>query len=75
MDATTFGTLGDRLLRLGARRADSGLGLRVDRDSPESAVFPTRGLGRFVSYVSKRDAPTIVDLGPVVGANVSYFGE
>lgn len=75
MDATTFGTLGDRLFRFGARRADAGIGFSVDRDSSENAVFPTRGLGRFVSYVSKRDSPTIIDLGPVVGANVSFFGE
>ena len=68
-EATTARAFGDRLFRFSARRADTGIGLHVGRESSGSAVFPTRGLGRFVSYVSKHDAPTIIDLGPVVGAN------
>lgn len=36
---------------------------------------PTRGLPRFVSALSGREHPALLDLGPVVGANVTFFGE
>jgi SAM-dependent methyltransferase len=38
-------------------------------------VFPTRALGRFISVLSTRQQPVLLDLGPVVGPNVSFFGE
>ncbi len=59
--------------RLSARRADA--------DSPaESAsatdpVFATKALRKFLSTLTQRESPVLVDLGPVVGSNVSFFGE
>lgn len=35
-----------------------------------SKVFP-----RFVAAVARQPAPVLLDLGPVVGANVSFFGD
>lgn len=38
-------------------------------------VYPTRALGKFLANLRAIEAPTLVDLGPVVGSNVSFFGE
>ena len=38
-------------------------------------VFTTRGLSKFVAALDGRECPTVIDLGAVVGANVSFFGE
>ena len=32
-------------------------------------------LQRFLAYVSTRPAPILLDLGPVVGSNITFFGE
>jgi cyclopropane fatty-acyl-phospholipid synthase-like methyltransferase len=38
-------------------------------------IHPTRALGRFVSSLSAKQQPMLLDLGSVVGSNVTYFGE
>lgn len=38
-------------------------------------VFPSRVLRNFLAKLRGRDAPVLLDLGPVVGANVSFLGE
>ena len=38
-------------------------------------VFATRGLSRFVAALAEREAPTVIDLGSAVGANVTFLGE
>ena len=52
---------------------------RVDPDSGTGAtsapVSPTKALGKFVAGLAGRDAPVLLDLGPVIGGNVSFFGE
>jgi SAM-dependent methyltransferase len=35
----------------------------------------TKAFGKFLSALSHRDAPVLLDLGPVVGSNINYFGE
>ncbi|MCA1586732.1 MAG: class I SAM-dependent methyltransferase [Acidobacteria bacterium] len=35
----------------------------------------TKALGRFLRYLQARDGPTLIDLGPVVGSNLTFFGE
>jgi len=42
---------------------------------PAEAQHPTKALPRFLSTLSECEQPLLVDLGPVVGANVSFFGE
>lgn len=38
-------------------------------------VFSTKALKKFVSTLARREPPVLLDLGPVVGENVSFFGE
>ncbi|HEX7137602.1 MAG TPA: hypothetical protein VF219_07140 [Vicinamibacterales bacterium] len=38
-------------------------------------VFATKALKKFVATLTSRASPTLLDLGPVVGSNVSFFGE
>jgi len=42
--------------------------------SPGAAVG-TKALAKFVSVLAGKEAPVLLDLGPVVGANVAFFGE
>jgi len=35
----------------------------------------SRALHKFLSYLGTRPAPVLLDLGPVVGSNVTFFGE
>jgi hypothetical protein len=41
----------------------------------EGQAFPTKALRKFLSCLTSREAPVLLDLGPVVGSNVSFFGE
>jgi cyclopropane fatty-acyl-phospholipid synthase-like methyltransferase len=41
----------------------------------DAPVHPTKVLARFVASLSARTQPVLLDLGPVVGSNVSFFGE
>jgi hypothetical protein len=47
----------------------------ADAGSADSPVHPTKALAKFVSSLSSRPAPRLLDLGPVVGTNVTFFGE
>lgn len=64
--------LGALFARLRKPDTDEGTGARP---SDQAQVHATRGLPRFLTGLSDRDQPSLLDLGPVVGANVSYFGE
>jgi len=53
-------------------------------DPPPSAVpvppadeplFATKALRKFITTLTSHDSPVLIDLGPVVGGNVSFFGE
>ena len=74
-DATTLRAFGDWLLRAGARRAKSRIGLIDDLPNAEGSIFSTCGLGRFLQYLGKTNCPTILDLGPAVGDNVTFLAE
>ena len=37
--------------------------------------FSTKTLGKFLGCLTARELPVLIDLGPVVGSNVAYFGE
>ena len=41
----------------------------------DDAVFGTKALRKFLSCLTSRESPVLLDLGPVVGSNVSFFGE
>ncbi len=38
-------------------------------------TFPTKALRKFLSALTSRESPVLMDLGPVVGSNVTFFGE
>ena len=38
-------------------------------------VFATKALPKFLQTLTSRELPVLLDLGPVVGSNVSFFGE
>lgn len=63
-------SLSDLFSRL--RKTDPAAG---EAAPPAAQSHASRALPRFVAALSGRDAPVLLDLGPVVGANVSFFGE
>jgi SAM-dependent methyltransferase len=50
-------------------------GPKRDRDGGSGVVHPTKALDRFLAGLSGRPQPILLDLGPVVGTNVTFFGE
>jgi methyltransferase family protein len=62
-------SLSDLFSRRRKEQADS------DGGASGAPVLPTKVLARFVASLSARAQPVLLDLGPVVGANVSFFGE
>lgn len=47
----------------------------ADHSGATAGVHPTKALARFLSKLAARPQPLLLDLGPVVGANVTFFGE
>jgi hypothetical protein len=43
--------------------------------SPDDPTYPTKALAKFLKILQTRENPALIDLGPVVGANVTFFGE
>ena len=41
----------------------------------DDPVFATKALPKFLQTLTSRELPVLLDLGPVVGSNVSFFGE
>jgi hypothetical protein len=70
-------SLGGLLSRLGTVRQAEGIrpvaGSR--REPEECPVVNSKALGKFLSCLGTRPAPVLLDLGPVVGSNVAFFGE
>jgi hypothetical protein len=63
------------LNRLAPRRPDADLGVPPSRIAGDDPVFATKALRKFLTSLTSRESPTLLDLGPVVGSNVSFFGE
>ena len=38
-------------------------------------TFATKALRKFLATLTSRESPVLMDLGPVVGSNVTFFGE
>jgi hypothetical protein len=72
-------SIGGFLARLGGGSqpadSDSPGGASPRRQADAGSVVPTKALGKFLSYLGAHDAPVLLDLGPVVGSNVTFFGE
>jgi hypothetical protein len=60
--------------RLATRKTEPDVQHRQS-PSADDPVFATKALRKFLSCLTSRESPVLVDLGPVVGSNVSFFGE
>ena len=60
--------------RLATRKTEPDVQHRLS-PSVDDPVFATKALRKFLSCLTSRESPVLVDLGPVVGSNVSFFGE
>jgi hypothetical protein len=62
--------------RMGARRgADGGTLEETDESSSSGNVYATKALRKFLATLTSRPNPVLLDLGPVIGSNVAFFGE
>jgi hypothetical protein len=63
------------LLKWGARQAGSSAPRNgVPARAPDSLVH-SKALGRFLRVMAQTPSPLLIDLGPVVGGNVEFFGD
>jgi hypothetical protein len=62
------------LFKWGSRSAQATLEPEGPGDAP-GTVAASKVLPRFLSVLSLRPAPVLLDLGPVVGPNISFFGD
>lgn len=46
-----------------------------DAGPSDAPAHPTKVLARFLAGLSTRTQPVLLDLGPVVGSNLTFFGE
>jgi len=47
----------------------------AETSAADSPVHPTRVLAKFLTSLNTQAQPLLLDLGPVVGTNVTFFGE
>jgi cyclopropane fatty-acyl-phospholipid synthase-like methyltransferase len=47
----------------------------ADSRRSDAPAHPTKALARFLASLGSREQPHLLDLGPVVGPNVTFFGE
>ncbi|HUQ89204.1 MAG TPA: hypothetical protein VM096_16715 [Vicinamibacterales bacterium] len=64
-----FGMLGPR------RDSDAGAAADSSVANVAEAAYPTKALHKFLASLQSMDGPLLLDLGPVVGSNVTFFGE
>ena len=46
-----------------------------EASAPNAPAHPTKALKKFVATLGAHPQPTLLDIGPVVGHNVTFFGE
>jgi hypothetical protein len=46
-----------------------------DTGASDAPVYPTKALPKFLATLSSREQPKLLDLGPVVGPSLTFFGE
>lgn len=62
------------MLKWGSRRAESPQAAPAPA-APVETVVTSKVFPKFLSAVANQPSPTLLDLGPVVGSNVTFFGE
>jgi hypothetical protein len=68
-------SLSDLLSIFGGRRAPENDRVSATITSSNEPAYPTKALAKFLKLLQTREAPALLDLGPVVGSNVTFFGE
>src|SRR5689334_25217109 len=64
-----FGMLGQR------RATDVASSAETSVTNVAEASYPTKALHKFLASLQASDGPLLIYLGPVVGSNVTFFGE
>ena len=63
-------------LRWGAKRPAQAEGSAAQPAARgDEPVVPSRALPKFLSALVQRESTVLIDFGPVIGSNVSFFGE
>src|SRR5689334_6352946 len=74
--AETTRSLTDLFGMLGQRRVtDAAAGAESSVTNVAEAAYPTKALHKFLASLQAAEGPLLLDLGPVVGSNVTFFGE
>jgi hypothetical protein len=74
--ADTTRSLSDLFSFFGGRRApEADQSAGDETTSRQDPAYPTKALAKFLKLLQSRDKPALIDLGPVVGSNVTFFGE
>ena len=65
------------LLRWGGRRPEPSGPARSDAPAPkgDESVVTSKAFPKFLKSLTHQAAPVLLDFGPVIGANVAFFGE
>jgi SAM-dependent methyltransferase len=74
----TSRALTDLFARWGTRRSEDAARPHektVTTTATNDKTLGTKAFGRFLSALSNRESPVLLDLGPVVGHNINFFGE
>jgi hypothetical protein len=53
----------------------NGNGANQSATNGAEKAISTKAFSRFLAALKHRESPTLMDLGPVVGSNINYFGE
>jgi hypothetical protein len=61
--------------RLTPRKPEADIRPASRAAEPADPVFATKALRKFLGCLTSRDMPVLLDLGPVVGGNVTFLGE
>ena len=72
-DATR--SLTDLFGMLSPRRAEPDAAADLSVTGVSEAAYPSQALHKFLRSLQSTDNPLLLDLGPVVGSNVTFFGE
>ena len=60
---------------LGPRKAAESVPAEVSVTNAADVAYSTKALHKFLASLQSSDGPLLLDLGPVVGSNVTFFGE
>src|SRR5262245_36526951 len=61
--------------RIAPRKSENDVRPPGAPDVVDDPIFATKALKKFLATLTARELPVLLDLGPVVGSNVSFFGE